>query len=279
MPIREKFPKAQLPRSHYFFSIGRGDSLRTFALRPLTLWAIIALLPLSLLWGGGATLYLAFHDDMLGIYLTHQIEMRNAYEDRIAEARAELDRVASRQLLDQQFLRGQSSRSAFAAGAAGTTRLDRGLPRDTSRGARSGHDRGNSTPSRRGQGSGSGVERDRGGEQDGAVRQRHRPRHARLRAIADRNRAPRGAKTTTGRGAARPRERHSEGGGRARLRRSRRRGEQSRSRRFGAARPDRLFARSRRARATRDARPGRDGRAGRRRASQRGGRQDRPLHG
>ena len=101
MPIREKFPKAQLPRSHYFFSIGRGDSLRTFALRPLTLWAIIALLPLSLLWGGGATLYLAFHDEMLGIFLTHQIEMRNAYEDRIAEARAELDRVDSRQLLDQ----------------------------------------------------------------------------------------------------------------------------------------------------------------------------------
>jgi murein DD-endopeptidase MepM/ murein hydrolase activator NlpD len=107
MPIREKFPKAQLPRSHYFFSIGRGDSLRTFALRPLTLWAIIALLPLSLLWGGGATLYLAFHDEMLGIYLTHQIEMRNAYEDRIAEARAELDRVASRQLLDQNSFEGK----------------------------------------------------------------------------------------------------------------------------------------------------------------------------
>src|SRR5271156_3895374 len=107
MPIREKFPKAQLPRSHYFFSIGRGDSLRTFALRPLTLWAIIALLPLSLLWGGGATLYLAFHDDMLGIYLTHQIEMQNAYEDRIAEAHAELDRVASRELLDQNSFEGK----------------------------------------------------------------------------------------------------------------------------------------------------------------------------
>src|SRR5271156_6220627 len=107
MPIREKFPKAQLPRSHYFFSIGRGDSLRTFALRPLTLWAIIALLPLSLLWGGGATLYLAFHDDMIGIYLTHQAEMQSAYEDRIAEARAELDRVSSRQLLDQNAFEGK----------------------------------------------------------------------------------------------------------------------------------------------------------------------------
>lgn len=107
MPVRENFPNAQLPRSHYFFSIGRGDSLRTFALRPLTLWAIIALLPLSLLWGGGATLYLAFHDEMLGIYLTRQIEMRNAYEDRIAAARAEFDRVASRQLLDQNSFEGK----------------------------------------------------------------------------------------------------------------------------------------------------------------------------
>jgi len=101
MPIRDNFPKAQLPRSHYFFSIGRGDSLRTFALRPLTLWAIIALLPLSLLWGGGATLYLAFHDEVLGPFLTREAEMESAYEDRLAEARAELDRVTSHKLEDQ----------------------------------------------------------------------------------------------------------------------------------------------------------------------------------
>src|SRR5271154_2891982 len=107
MPIREKFPKAQLPRSHYFFSIGRGDSLRTFALRPFALWAIVSLLPLSLVWGGAATLYVAFHDDMLGAYLVRQAEMQNAYEDRIAEARAELDRVASRQLLDQNSFEGK----------------------------------------------------------------------------------------------------------------------------------------------------------------------------
>ena len=93
MPIRENFPKAQLPRSHYFFSIARGDSLRTFALRPMTLWAVISLFPLSLLWGGAATLYFAFHDDMIGVYLTHQAEMQSAYEDRIAEARAEVDRA------------------------------------------------------------------------------------------------------------------------------------------------------------------------------------------
>jgi murein DD-endopeptidase MepM/ murein hydrolase activator NlpD len=107
MSIRENFPSAQLPRSHYFFSVGRGDKLRTFAMRPLTLWAIISLLPLSLLWGGAATLYVAFHDDMLGVFLARQAEMQNAYEDRIADARAELDRVASRQLLDQTSFEGK----------------------------------------------------------------------------------------------------------------------------------------------------------------------------
>jgi murein DD-endopeptidase MepM/ murein hydrolase activator NlpD len=107
MPIRENFPKAQLPRSHYFFSIARGDSLRTFALRPVTLWAIISLLPLALLWGGGATLYFAFHDDMIGVYLTRQAEMQSAYEDKIAEAHAELDRVSSRKLLDQNAFEGK----------------------------------------------------------------------------------------------------------------------------------------------------------------------------
>src|SRR5271163_3946846 len=107
MSIRERFPKAQLPRSHYFFSVGRGDSLRTFALRPVTLWAIMALFPISLLWGGGATLYFAFHDEMIGVYLTHQAEIQSAYEDRIAEARAELDRVSSRRLLDQNAFEGK----------------------------------------------------------------------------------------------------------------------------------------------------------------------------
>ena len=107
MPIRENFPKVRLPRSHYFFSIARGDSLRTFALRPVTLWAIISMFPLSLLWAGAATVYFAFHDDMIGVYLTHQAEMQSAYEDKIAEAHAELDRLSSRKLLDQNAFEGK----------------------------------------------------------------------------------------------------------------------------------------------------------------------------
>jgi murein DD-endopeptidase MepM/ murein hydrolase activator NlpD len=44
---------------------------------------------------------------MIGVYLTRQAEMQTAYEDRIAEAHAELDRVSSRQLLDQNAFEGK----------------------------------------------------------------------------------------------------------------------------------------------------------------------------
>jgi len=71
-------PNVQLPRSHYFLSIGRGDSFRTFALRPMALWAALALAPLAMFWGGGATLYIAFHDDLVGAFLDRQAEMQTA---------------------------------------------------------------------------------------------------------------------------------------------------------------------------------------------------------
>ena len=70
-------------------------------------WTLISLLPLALIWAGAATVYIAFHDDMLAAYLTREARMQYAYEDRIAEARAELDRVASRQLLDQTSFEGR----------------------------------------------------------------------------------------------------------------------------------------------------------------------------
>ncbi len=107
MLLRDSYPRARLPRSLYFFSCARGESIRTFALRPLAFWSLIAIIPISLLWGGAATLYLAFRDDMLGALAARQAEMQYAYEDRLAEARGELDRVAGRQLLDQNSFEGK----------------------------------------------------------------------------------------------------------------------------------------------------------------------------
>jgi len=107
MSLRQAYPKPQLPNSHYFFSLARGDNIRTFALRPAVLWAIVSLLPALALWSAGTGLFLAFHDDMLGALAARQAEMQNAYEDRLADARSQLDRVTSRQLLDQNSFEGK----------------------------------------------------------------------------------------------------------------------------------------------------------------------------
>jgi murein DD-endopeptidase MepM/ murein hydrolase activator NlpD len=107
MSLRDSRPRPKTPRSHYFLSRARGDDIRSFALHPIALWSLVAIIPISLAWGGAATLYLAFHDDMLGALAARQAEMQYAYEDRLAEARAELDRVAGRQLLDQNSLEGK----------------------------------------------------------------------------------------------------------------------------------------------------------------------------
>ena len=107
MPVREAYPKPRLPTSHYFFSLARGDRMRTFALRPACLWAVLALAPILAAWSVGATLFIAFHDQMLGAVVAREAEMQYAYEDRLAEARAQLDRVANRQLLDQNSFEGK----------------------------------------------------------------------------------------------------------------------------------------------------------------------------
>jgi murein DD-endopeptidase MepM/ murein hydrolase activator NlpD len=107
MAARKAYPRPKLPTSHYFFSLARGENMRTFALRPALFWGILALTPILALWSLGASLFIAFHDDMLGAIVAREAEMQYAYEDRLAEAHAQLDRVTSRQLLDQNSFEGK----------------------------------------------------------------------------------------------------------------------------------------------------------------------------
>ena len=107
MMSRVSAPRPNQPRSQYFLSRASGGGVRTIALSRFVLWSLIAIVPISLLWGGAATFYVVFHDDMLGALAARQAEMQYAYEDRLAEARAEVDRVASRQLLDQNSFEGK----------------------------------------------------------------------------------------------------------------------------------------------------------------------------
>jgi murein DD-endopeptidase MepM/ murein hydrolase activator NlpD len=51
-----------------------------------------------------ATSYLVLRDDLIGAATARNARMQHAYEDRISALRAQVDRITSRQLLDQQLM-------------------------------------------------------------------------------------------------------------------------------------------------------------------------------
>ncbi len=97
MSSRDQRSRPAKARTQFYFSHARGDAIRTVAVRPLVLWSLAAFAALTLAWAGLTTVYLVFHDDMLAALVAREAQQQYAYEDRIAEARAELDRVAGRQ--------------------------------------------------------------------------------------------------------------------------------------------------------------------------------------
>ena len=118
MSLREGYPEAKPPGSHYCLSLSRGEVIRSVRLGRGGVGAIAALALLSFAWTASVTVYVAFHDDLMGAILARQAEMKAAYEDRLAEARAQLDEAASRRLLERNRLQRQAERSHVPAGAA-----------------------------------------------------------------------------------------------------------------------------------------------------------------
>ncbi len=53
-------------------------------------------------WYFAATAYIIFRDDVLAATIARQARMQHAYEDRISALRLQVDKVTSRQLLDQE---------------------------------------------------------------------------------------------------------------------------------------------------------------------------------
>ena len=96
----EGYPEPGLPTTHYFVSLSRGDAIRTVMLRPAGLWALAGLAALLFVWSATAAGYLAFHDDLMGAMVARQAAMERAYENRLAETRAQLDAVAGQRALD-----------------------------------------------------------------------------------------------------------------------------------------------------------------------------------
>jgi murein DD-endopeptidase MepM/ murein hydrolase activator NlpD len=90
---------------------------RAVRLRPIAFWVLVALLAGMAAWTITTATYFAFRENVLTGLIARQTEMQFGYEDRIAELRAQVDRMSSRQLLDQeqyeqkleQILRRQSA--------------------------------------------------------------------------------------------------------------------------------------------------------------------------
>ena len=75
---------------------------RQIRLGPVAFWIAVGTVVIMAGWSVTTATYFAFRDDLLKGLIARQAEQQYAYEDRIAELRARIDRTTSRQLLDQE---------------------------------------------------------------------------------------------------------------------------------------------------------------------------------
>jgi murein DD-endopeptidase MepM/ murein hydrolase activator NlpD len=75
---------------------------RQLRIGPIAFWIVVGSLVIMAAWTLTTATYFAFHDDVLTRLIAREAEMQFGYEDRIAELRAQVDRISSRQLLDQE---------------------------------------------------------------------------------------------------------------------------------------------------------------------------------
>jgi murein DD-endopeptidase MepM/ murein hydrolase activator NlpD len=102
-PSRDAAPRhrgaaAPTPRAGYTIA----HAGRQVRFGPVVFWIAVGTVVIMAGWSVAAATYLAFRDDVLRTLIAHQAEQQFAYEDRIAELRAQIDRTTSRQLLDQE---------------------------------------------------------------------------------------------------------------------------------------------------------------------------------
>ncbi len=84
--------------------IAHGDEIRHFTLRPWVACLAGSALAAAAVGYLLATSYLVLRDDLIGAATARQARMQQAYEDRISALRGQVDRITSRQLLDQQLM-------------------------------------------------------------------------------------------------------------------------------------------------------------------------------
>ena len=107
-PRRSAQPRAQsaaavsrhVHRTHGDYTLVHGG--RQVRIGPVAFWIVVGTLVVMAVWSIATGTYFAFREDVLTRLIGRQAEMQFAYEDRIAELRAQVDRITSRQLLDQE---------------------------------------------------------------------------------------------------------------------------------------------------------------------------------
>lgn len=87
------------PRGGDYTLVHAGRQVRV---GPIAFWIVVGTLVIMGVWTIGTGTYFAFRESVLARLMGHQAQMQYAYEDRIAELRAQVDRITSRQLLDQE---------------------------------------------------------------------------------------------------------------------------------------------------------------------------------
>src|SRR5690348_4575973 len=97
---------ASAPRASTKTETQRGYTLahagRQVRFGPVVFWIAVGTVTLLGVWSAATATYFAFRDDVLTRLIARQADMQYAYEDRISELRARVDRTTSRQLLDQE---------------------------------------------------------------------------------------------------------------------------------------------------------------------------------
>ena len=97
---RQQSPKLPAKNAGAAYTIAhRGRQVR---FGPVAFWIVVGTVVILAGWSVTTATYFAFSDDVIKGVIAREAQQQYAYEDRIAELRAQIDRTTSRQLLDQE---------------------------------------------------------------------------------------------------------------------------------------------------------------------------------
>src|ERR1700730_16521727 len=91
---------APAPGAHEGYTLVHAGKQVRFG--PVAFWIVIGTVTVLGMWSAATATYFAFRDDVLTRLIARPADMQYAYEDRLPELRAKVDRTTSRQLLDQE---------------------------------------------------------------------------------------------------------------------------------------------------------------------------------